>query len=171
MFESVAPTIRGDGVMLTGHRPEDAAMHAAGEDEETARRFVWWPKRSSRESVLVAYQTWAAQWADRGPTRAFATRNADTGDLVGGCELRIRPDGAGEVSYWTHADRRGQGYARRALSLLCDYAASIGVASLEAHVATDNYASRRVVEAVGFTVVDTITEEGEQRVRYVRLEL
>jgi hypothetical protein len=27
------------------------------------------------------------------------------------------------------------------------------------------------VEAVGFTVVDTITEEGEQRVRYVRLEL
>jgi RimJ/RimL family protein N-acetyltransferase len=170
MFESMAPTIRGDGVMLTAHRPADAAMHAAGEDEETARRFGWWPKRSSTESVLAGYQTWAAQWAERGPTRAFATRNADTGDLVGGCELGIRPDGAGEVSYWTHADQRGQGYARRALSLLCGYAASIGIASLEAHVATDNYASRRVVEAAGFSAVETITEEREQRVRYVRLQ-
>jgi RimJ/RimL family protein N-acetyltransferase len=56
------------------------------------------------------------------------------------------------------------------LSLLCDYAASIGIASLEAHLATDNYASRRVVEAAGFTALDTIIEEGEQRVRYVRLQ-
>jgi RimJ/RimL family protein N-acetyltransferase len=161
--------IRGDGAMLTGHRPADAAMHVAGEDEETARRFGWWPKRSSTESVLAAYQTWAAQWAERGPTMAFATRDAQA-NLVGGCELCLRPDGAGEVSYWTHADRRGRGNARRALSLLCDYAASIGIASLEAHVATDNYASRRVAEAAGFTALDTISEESEQRVRYVRLQ-
>jgi RimJ/RimL family protein N-acetyltransferase len=75
----------------------------------------------------------------------------------------------GEVSYRTHADRRGRGYARRALSLLCDYAASIGIASLGAHVAADNYASRRVVEAAGFTALHTITEEVSS-VRYVRLQ-
>jgi hypothetical protein len=79
-------------------------MDAAGEDEETARRFGWRPKRSSTESVLAAYQTWAAQWAERGQTRALATRDAQE-NLVGGCELRIRP----EVCYWTHADRRGPG--------------------------------------------------------------
>jgi RimJ/RimL family protein N-acetyltransferase len=56
------------------------------------------------------------------------------------------------------------------LSALCDYAASIGIASFEAHVATNNYASRRVVEAAGFTAVDTITEEGKQRRPYVRLQ-
>jgi RimJ/RimL family protein N-acetyltransferase len=33
-------------------------------------------------------------------------------------ELRIGPGGTGEVSYWTHAGKRGRGYARNALALL-----------------------------------------------------
>jgi RimJ/RimL family protein N-acetyltransferase len=163
------PTLRGGGVILTGHDPRDAAAHAAGEDEETALRFGWWPARSTEQTVLAAYQRWAAQWRDDGPRRAFATREAASGDLVGGCELRIQPDGAtGEVSYWTHASERGRGYAKQALALLCDYAASIGVTRLEAHIAVDNHASRHVAEAAGFTESCTITEEGEPRVRYLR---
>lgn len=39
--------------------------------------------------MLAAYQIWAEQWADHGPTRAFAICYVGTGDLVGGCELRI----------------------------------------------------------------------------------
>jgi len=166
--DSAAPTLRGDGVILTGHRPEDAAVHVAGEDEETARRFGWWPARSTVEGALSAYRTWAEQWATDGTTRTFAVRDAATRELVGGCELRIQPDETGEVSYWTHADKRGKGYARRALATLCEYAASIGVVSLEAHIAADNHASRRVAEAAGFTVADTMTEKGELCVRYVR---
>jgi RimJ/RimL family protein N-acetyltransferase len=54
------------------------------------------------------------------------------------------------------------------LSVLCGYAASIGVAALEAHIAIDNHASRRVAEAAGFAGADTFTEEGELRVRYIR---
>jgi RimJ/RimL family protein N-acetyltransferase len=153
---------------LTGHRPDDVAAHVAGEDEETARRFGWWPRRSTTESVVSAYQAWAAQWRDGGPVRAFAARDPDTGALLGGCELRIQSGGTGEVSYWTHAGQRGRGYARQALSLLCDYAALIGVGTLEAHIAFDNHASRRVAEAAGFTAADAFTEEGEQRLRYVR---
>jgi RimJ/RimL family protein N-acetyltransferase len=37
------------------------------------------------------------------------------------------------------------------LELLAGYAASIGVTRLEAHVASDNHASRRVAESAGFT--------------------
>jgi RimJ/RimL family protein N-acetyltransferase len=162
------PTLRGDAVILTGHKPEEAAAHAAGEDEETARRFGWWPQRSTEQDVLAAYERWAAQWREGGPRRAFATRDATIGALVGGCELRINPAGAGEVSYWTHADQRGNGYAKQALALLCEYAATVGVTRLEAHVAVDNHASRHVAESAGFTESHTITAEGELRIRYIK---
>jgi RimJ/RimL family protein N-acetyltransferase len=166
---ALVPTLRGGDVILTAHQPEDVAAHVAGEDEETARRFGWWPLRSTEQSVLAAYKGWAEQWRDDGPRRTFATRDAAIGELVGGCELRINPDSAGEASYWTNADRRGRGYAKQALALLCGYAATVGVTRLEAHIATDNHASRRVAESAGFIRSGTITEEGEQRFRYIRI--
>jgi RimJ/RimL family protein N-acetyltransferase len=55
------------------------------------------------------------------------------------------------------------------LALLVGYAASIGVTRLEAHVAPDNHASRRVAEAVGFTQASTFTDDdGTEMIRYTR---
>jgi RimJ/RimL family protein N-acetyltransferase len=164
----MAPTLRDGSVLLTGHRPEDVAAHLAGEDDETARWFGWRPGRSAAESVLTAYQTRAAQWRDDGLTPAFAVRDAAAGNLVGSCELRIRSGGTGEVSCWPHTGQRGKGYARRALFMPCDYAASIGVTAFEAHIAIGNHASRRVAEAVGFVPADSFTEKGEPRARHTR---
>ena len=105
----------------------------------------------------------------RGPVRAFAARDPESGALVGGCELRLGPDGTGEVSYWTHASQRGRGHARDALALLVGYAASIGVTRLEARIAHDNHASRRVAEAVGFAQAGTFTDDGgTEMLRYTR---
>jgi hypothetical protein len=134
------PVVPGEGVWAAGElagdvadgrrglgqrcADEDAAAHAAGEDEETARRFGWWPARSTEETVRAAYANWGRNWRDDGPTRAFAARDPETGALVGGCELRIGPDGTGEVSYWTHPGKRGRGHARNALALLLGYAAT-----------------------------------------------
>jgi RimJ/RimL family protein N-acetyltransferase len=40
---------------------------------------------------------------------------------------------------------------------------------LEAHIAPDNHASRRVAEAVGFTQADIFTDDdGTEMIRYVR---
>ena len=166
---TAVPELRGDRIVLNAHTDNEAAAHAAGEDEETARRFGWWPERSTEETVRAAYANWARNWQDDGPVRAFAARDPGSGALVGGCELRIGPDGTGEVSYWTHAGKRGQGHARNALALLVGYAASIGVTRLEAHVAPDNHASRRVAEAAGFTQADTFTDDGgTEMIRYTR---
>ena len=63
------------------------------------------------------------------------------------------------MSYWTGARNRKEGYAAHALSLLCRYAVSIGIIRLEAHVATDSGASRRVAEHAGFTAQDVYTDE------------
>jgi len=166
---TAVPELRGDRIVLSAHAGSEAAAHAAGEDEETARRFGWWPARSTEETVRAAYANWARNWQDDGPVRAFAARDPGSGALVGNCELRIGPDGTGEVSYWTHAGKRGQGHARSALALLAGYAASIGVTRLEAHVAPGNHASRRVAEAAGFIQADTFTDgDGTEFIRYTR---
>ena len=166
---TAVPELRGDRIVLNAHADSEAAAHATGEDEETARRFGWWPARSTEETVRAAYANWARNWQDDGPVRAFAARDPGSDALVGGCELRTGPDGTGEVSYWTHAGRRGQGHARNALDLLVGYAASIGVTRLEAHVAPGNHASRRVAEAVGFIQAGTFTDgDGTEFIRYTR---
>jgi len=163
------PELRNDGIILNAHNDSEVAAHLAGEDEETARRFGWWPARSTEKTVRAAYANWARNWQEDGPVRAFAARDPRSGALVGNCELRIGPGGTGEVSYWTHAGKRGRGYARNALALLVGYAASIGVTRLEAHVAPDNHASRHVAESAGFTQADTLTDgDGNEFIRYTR---
>ncbi len=105
---TAVPELRGDRIVLSAHADSEAAAHAAGEDEETARRFGWGPAYSTEETVRAAYADWAKNWRDDGPVRAFAARDLGSGALVGGCELRIGSDGSGEVSYWTPAGLRGR---------------------------------------------------------------
>jgi RimJ/RimL family protein N-acetyltransferase len=162
------PELRGDGIVLNAHHDDDAPAHVAGEDEETARRFGWWPQRSTEVTARAAYADWARSWREDGPRRTFAVRDPESGALVGGCELRLGAAASGEVSYWVHAGQRRRGYASGALRLLLGYAASIGVTRLEAHVAPDNDASRRVAQSAGFTQAGTVTEDdGTEMIRYI----
>lgn len=65
-----------DGVIVLDHfTAADVSAHLAGEDEETARRFGWWPESSTEETVRAAYERWARNWAESGPVRAFAVRD------------------------------------------------------------------------------------------------
>ncbi len=157
-----------DGVIvLNGYTSDDIAAHLAGEDEETARRFGWWPQTSTEATVRDAFDRWAHSWETAGPTRTFAVREAQTGRLVGGCELRLHHGGPAEVSYWTSASHRRRGHATRALAMLLHYARSIGVTQAEAHIAEDNQASRRVAEKAGFYLAGTFTDEdGTGMIRY-----
>lgn len=129
---------------LTVHTDADVVAHLAGEDEETARRLGWWPQRSTQATARAAYDRWASEWRCGGRTRAFAVREAASERLVGGCELRLQDDGSGQVSWWTHATERRKGYATRAVRLLVEYAESLGIERLEAHVSDDNWASPRL---------------------------
>lgn len=157
-----------DGVVaLTRHADEDIAAHLAGEDEETARRFGWWPRKSTPDTVREAFARWARDWETGGPVRAFAVRERAAGRLVGGCEVSIQPGGQAHVSYWTASAERGRGYATRAMSLALTYARSIGIRDAEAHIAADNHPSRRVAEKAGFRLTGAFTEEdGTSMVRY-----
>jgi RimJ/RimL family protein N-acetyltransferase len=161
------PSLRDDLIVLGQYTDDDIPAHIAGEDEETARRFGWWPKVSTPATVRAAFARWAHDWETGAPTRVFAARELATGQLVGGCELRIQPGRTAHVSYWTAASGRGRGYGTRSLVLLLHYARSIGITAAEAHIAADNHASRRVAEKAGLLPAGTFTEEdGTAKIRY-----
>ena len=147
-----------DVVVLDAFTAADVVTHLAGEDEEHARRFGWWPVASTEDSVRRAFERWQRDWAMNGRTRAFAIR-ADA-ELVGGCELRLRIDGIVEASYWVHPRFRGRGFATRALRLVTEFAfAQLDAERAEIYVEVDNCASRAVAINAGYR------EEGVLRAR------
>ena len=171
--------ILSDGVVvLDGFTLDDADAHLAGEDEEHARRFGWYPARSTPDTVRAAILHWRQEWSSGGTRRAFATRNATTGELVGGCELRLMEPRLAHLSYWTFPAHRRRGFASRAVRLASDYAfAQLGAERLEIHVASDNVASRGVALSAGFVEAGFVAGEagasreestGSPMVRYVR---
>jgi hypothetical protein len=72
----VAPSLTDGTVVLDVIQPEDADSHLAGEDEEQARRFGWFSRRSTLASVRETIARWRDQWLTQGPALAFALRLA-----------------------------------------------------------------------------------------------
>ena len=146
-----APTLTDGVVVLDGFTLDDVDAHLAGEDRETAIRFGWWPKQSTRDTVTTAIRDWTDAWANAGSMRAFAVRIAPTRELVGHCELRIKADGIAHVSYSTGSAHRRRGHASRALRLLAAWAfRELDIGRLELYVEPDNVASRGVARNAGF---------------------
>jgi RimJ/RimL family protein N-acetyltransferase len=145
------PRLTDGVIVLDAFTLQDLEDHIAGEDEEQARRFGWYPKRSTAENFRAAWSRWQADWESGGATRAFAMRELTNGALVGGCEIRLREPGIVEISYWTLPPHRRKGYATRALRLASDFAfAKLGIDRIEAYVEPNNEGSRRAVQAGGF---------------------
>jgi RimJ/RimL family protein N-acetyltransferase len=65
-------------------------------------------------------------------------------------------DGRVEIGYGLAAPYRGKGYGTEAVRVLADWvAAQPGVTAVTADVEVGNIASRRLLERLGFTLVDT----------------
>ena len=147
-----------DMVLLDGHVIADAEAHLAGEDAEMLLRFEA-PHASTLDQTRAAIERWIGARVAGGPMFAYALRNA-SGDLVGGCELRLAAPDRPDVSYWVFPAFRGRGYARRALTLLCQAAAKLDdVSWAEAHIDADNLASRRVAERAGFVETGVVKDQ------------
>ena len=159
-------------IILDSHIILDAEAHLRGEDEEMLRRFDT-SRRSTLEQTRVAIRRWIEARAAGGPMFAYALRQPSR-LLVGGCEIRLLSPDRASVSYWIFPKFRNQGYATRALALLCETAARIqNVKEIEAHIDADNIASRRVAEKAGFIETGTVEDESRagtivSRVLYVR---
>jgi len=145
----------------------DLDAHWAGEDEEQARRFGWYPRRSNLEQVRTFLLETEQQWRDSGPRRTWAIRSASTGALLGGCEVRLSSDGSADVSWWIFPEHRGCGFASRAIRLMVRYAVdTLAVTRFVAFIEPDNLASRGVARSVGFAELELNTTGDRPMLRH-----
>ncbi|HEV7557716.1 MAG TPA: GNAT family protein [Kofleriaceae bacterium] len=162
--------------MLDAFTLADVDVHVAGEDDEMARRFGWWPKRSTSETVRAAIERWTDEWKHGGTTRVFAVRDATTLDLVGHCELRLKPERIAHASYSTLHQARRRGFASRALVLVTAWGIrELDLARIELYIEPDNIASRAVALRAGFREHETLRshlpmgDEFRDAILYVKL--
>jgi len=159
-------------IILDSHTILDAEEHLRGEDEEMLRRFDT-SHRSTLEQTQVAIRRWIDARAAGGPMFAYALRQPSR-LLMGGCEIRLLSPNRANISYWIFPEFRNQGYATRALMLLCENVARIQhIQEIEAHIDADNIASRRVAEKAGFIETGIVEDKSwagaiSSRVLYVR---
>ena len=145
----------------------DAEAHWAGEDDEHARRFGWYPKRSTLEGVSKFLAETERQWREGGARRTWAIRQASTGVLVGGCEARLKDDGTAHLSWWIFAQYRRRRFASRGVRLMISYAArTLGVRHFVAFVEPDNLASRGVAVNTGLVELELDTSGERPMLRY-----
>lgn len=84
------------------------------------------------------------------PSFLIFERTAGAPVLVGSCGLGRRPSGAIELGYWIAREHWDRGFATEAGFALIDIARALGLERLEASYFTDNPASGRVLEKLGF---------------------
>lgn len=156
-----------DGVVtLTFFVPSDASVLCeADHDSEHRRRFDFpdnfVPSLQHSAELIARWQ----QERLAGKRFPFAVRNATTGELLGGCELRPLDGETANLSYWTYPAHRRRGVASRAVTVACDLAfEQLGFRRLEILTDPDNIGARRVAVRNGFKEVG----EREGRVLHIR---
>src|SRR5215470_7513556 len=112
---------RGDGVVVLADfaAADAAAMRDVDGDPEHRRRFDF-PDDfvPSLEHSLEVVARWQREGAS-GKRFAFAVRDAASGDLLGGCELKPLTSEVANLSYWTYPAHRRRGVASEAVARAC----------------------------------------------------
>lgn len=144
------PTLQGARVRLEPVRLDVAQALLAGTDPGL-------PTAADYPHADTADALGPAVLGGEAPTIWFVVRRSDDA-LIGDCGLRPGPQpGDAELGYGLAPSARGQGLGADAVATLVRHACSLpGTARVVAETMSDNLASRRILERLGFTVVDVI---------------
>jgi len=155
--------------------PEDApALAGAIADQAIVRNLANapWPYRMRDAEAFLASPRDPIL-----PSLLVFERSTSAPQLVGACGLGRRPSRSVELGYWIARPFWGRGYATEACTALIDIARTLGILSLEGSHFTDNPASARVLEKLGFEPLGIVAPRmccarGEEvPARLMRLEL
>ena len=139
---------RTDRLLLRPGWAEDApALAAAIADEAIVRNLATapWPYGLKEAEAFLASPRDPAL-----PSFLIFARTDGAPELIGACGLGRRPSGAVELGYWIARAHWGKGYATEAATQLIAIARTLGLTRLEGSHFTDNPASARVLEKLGF---------------------
>jgi RimJ/RimL family protein N-acetyltransferase len=146
------PVLSEGGVILRAWVKGDVpALVDACQDADIAR-FTTIPSPYTAASARWLIESSAEGWRT-GDAALFAVTAEGDDYAVGSMSFNgiDRRAGIAEVGYWTAPVARGRGWTARALRLLCEWGfAEIGLSRIQLLADTDNTASQRVAEKVGF---------------------
>ena len=113
-------------------------------------QWMPWAREPTLESqVKMAERDEIAWREDR--VFQFVLVAKDTGEVLGVAGLKREGDDAAELHYWIRSDRTGRGLTTEACRALVAWARDeLGLARLTLWAGTENHASRRVAEKLGF---------------------
>lgn len=141
-----------DGVVTlrrVGPADADALYRLHSLPEVVANRVP--PVAPDRASIERRCRLAESRWL-AGLSADFAILDAATGAVAGGCALMYDEPatGQGMLGYSLLPEARGRGLTTRTVWLVAGWAFDIGLARLWAGTRTENVASQRVLEKVGF---------------------
>jgi RimJ/RimL family protein N-acetyltransferase len=152
------PRIEGEKVRLRMHRSGDLdRMHEGATDPLTVHWLGRIPHPYPREEA-ARFLLRRSEGMAAGTDLHWMLADPATDALLGTVSLMHIAEGMTEVGYWTHPEARGRGVMTEAVRLACRHAVidledgGLGLHRVYATVAVDNTASRRVLEANGFTL-------------------
>jgi RimJ/RimL family protein N-acetyltransferase len=152
-WQSTPPVLSDGSLTLRPWRAEDVgAVFAACQDAR--RRSGGWTF-PCRSWPITRWSSWAARLGSNGLRDGERhSRSVTTHDdrVLGSCGLVLvnAEDLVAQVIWAIDPSARGQGFARRAGRLLCDWALTdLGLARLEFYIEPANAASRAVAKQLG----------------------
>lgn len=160
------PVLDSDGVRLRPLADDDVRRVVEACSDERTQQWLGSLPSPYTEADARAWIAGRTQQLATGRTVTWAIADPTTDVLLGAVNVFDVTEHDAEVGYWLHPDVRGRGVMRSAVSAAAGWAfGELGVGRLRAVAAVDNTASRRVIEACGFTHVGgerlgTVTREG-----------
>ncbi|MDQ8704602.1 GNAT family protein [Streptomyces sp. LHD-70] len=162
-FRLNSTELRGEGLLLRPWDPSsdtDVPAYLRGVSDPDFRLFNN-PLRhvDDLDAARLALRERARQW-EAGTEGGFCVTDADDGTVLGHVSLKSLywPCRSAGVGYWVLPEARGHGVATRALTLVADWAFSLGLHRLALDHALTNAASCRVAERCGFTYEGTLRD-------------
>jgi RimJ/RimL family protein N-acetyltransferase len=153
------PAIHGRQVLLRGYREGDAGrvQQACSHD-----RTQYWlrdlPSPYTIDDARAYLESRREQLATGGGI-TWAIADPATDDLLGTISLfDLKPGFEAEIGYWSHPGARGRGVMTEACGLVARHAfvpaddGGLGLQRVTIQAGVENTASRRVIEANGFTL-------------------
>jgi ribosomal-protein-serine acetyltransferase len=147
----------GDRTIARAYRPEQALEVYAAIEETRASLARWIPDLARRQTLPDVRDGLQQLWQTRplGQRLLFGIWTRADARCVGEVGLHDIDwtSATASVGYWLRPSARGHGIVDEGLELLVAYGRNLGLRCLNAHIAEENHASRRVAERNGFVWV------------------
>lgn len=157
-------------LVLREFTTDDCAAVQRYANDEAVVRFMPWGPNSEAETEAFLERAIGCQTETPRVVYEVAVTQRDTGELIGGCGLRLtrREEGEGEIGYVLRRDCWGQGFMAEAVQGMCAFVFdALALHRLTAITDPQNIASARVLEKCGFQLEgclrDHMVVKGERR--------